>query len=252
MDTHRVGIVWPEAVQPGHLAELELFVPPGLELEIEPADSAPRAWPRRHHAGARGRPRPRSGHRPRGPTTRRARRAGRGLRLHHRQLRPRPRRRREPSRQTYATAAGVPATTTSTAAVAALHELGARRVAVLSPHVDALNERLRGYFETSGFVVVNMVGLEPARRDRGHSARRNARPCDLRRRYTRGRGRLHQLHRPANRRHHRRSRTVPSPSPSSPPTRPRCGTSPNSPALQAPPQPADACSPFRPADRDDL
>ena len=56
-------------------------------------------------------------------------------------------------------ASGVPATTTSTAATAALRELGVRRVAVLSPHVDALNERLRAYLEASGFEVVNMVGL---------------------------------------------------------------------------------------------
>ena len=30
---------------------------------------------------------------------------------------------------------------------------------MLSPHVDALNERLRAYLEASGFAVVNMVGL---------------------------------------------------------------------------------------------
>ena len=34
-----------------------------------------------------------------------------------------------------------------------------RRLAVLSPHVDALNERLRAYLEASGFAVVNLVGL---------------------------------------------------------------------------------------------
>ncbi len=53
----------------------------------------------------------------------------------------------------------MPATTTSTAATAALRELGVRRLAVLSPHVDELNERLRAYLEASGFAVVNMVGL---------------------------------------------------------------------------------------------
>ena len=57
------------------------------------------------------------------------------------------------------TASGVPATTTSTAAAAALRELGVRRLAVLSPHVDALNQRLRTYLEAGGFDVVNMVGL---------------------------------------------------------------------------------------------
>ena len=43
MNTHRIGIVWPEAVQAGHLTELELFVPPGLELDIEPVGFRARA-----------------------------------------------------------------------------------------------------------------------------------------------------------------------------------------------------------------
>ena len=56
-------------------------------------------------------------------------------------------------------AAGVPSTTTSSAMVAALREVGAERLAVLSPHLDALNERLRAYLHLSGFSVINMVGL---------------------------------------------------------------------------------------------
>lgn len=59
-------------------------------------------------------------------------------------------------------ATGLPASTTSTAAVAALRHLGVRRVAVLSPHIDALNERLRLFLEGSGFKVVTMNGLNMA------------------------------------------------------------------------------------------
>ncbi len=53
----------------------------------------------------------------------------------------------------------VRATTASTATVHALRHLGVRRVAVLSPHVDALNERLHTFLEGSGFEVVRLVGL---------------------------------------------------------------------------------------------
>ncbi len=56
-------------------------------------------------------------------------------------------------------ASGAPSTTTSTATVRALRQLGVQRVAVLSPHVDALNERLRGFLTDSGFDVVRMTGL---------------------------------------------------------------------------------------------
>ena len=158
MNTHRVGIVWPEAVQAGHLAELELFVPAGLELDIEPVDSAPELGPEgitlEHVEGL-----------PRGPGIGRAARrlAERGAQAvaygctsGSYVLGP------EGDAAIAAdmrSAAGVPATTTSTAATAALRELGVRRLAVLSPHVDALNERLRAYLEASGFAVVNMVGL---------------------------------------------------------------------------------------------
>lgn len=52
-----------------------------------------------------------------------------------------------------------PATTTSTAVVVALRELAIHRVAVLSPHVEALNDRLRAYLASAGITVVNVVGL---------------------------------------------------------------------------------------------
>ena len=58
-----------------------------------------------------------------------------------------------------AEATGLPATTTSTAMVVALRQLGVERVAVLSPHIDALNERLGRFLEDSGFAVVAMTGL---------------------------------------------------------------------------------------------
>ena len=158
MVPHRVGIVWPEAVQAGHLAELELFVPPGLELDIEPVDSAPPLGDEgitlTHVEGlARD---PGIGRAAQRLARRGAQAAAYGC-----------------TSGSYVlgldgdaaivadmrAAAGVPATTTSTAATAALRELGVRRVAVLSPHVDALNERLRAYLEASGFEVVIMVGL---------------------------------------------------------------------------------------------
>jgi maleate isomerase len=56
-------------------------------------------------------------------------------------------------------ATGLPATTTSGAAVAALRHLGVRQVSVLSPHVDELNERLHRFLSDSGFEVVHLRGL---------------------------------------------------------------------------------------------
>ena len=56
-------------------------------------------------------------------------------------------------------ATALPATTTSSAAVSALHHLGVKRVAVLSPHVDLLNQRLAKFLEGNGIEVVRMEGL---------------------------------------------------------------------------------------------
>ena len=44
-------------------------------------------------------------------------------------------------------ATGLPTTTTSSAVVRALHAASVRRVSVLSPHVDELNERLRAFLD---------------------------------------------------------------------------------------------------------
>ena len=60
-------------------------------------------------------------------------------------------------------ATGLPSTTTSTTAVEALNLLGVTRVAVLSPHVDELNERLMAFIEGHGFDVVHMRGLNKLR-----------------------------------------------------------------------------------------
>ena len=60
-------------------------------------------------------------------------------------------------------ATGLPSTTTSTTAVEALDLLGVTRVAVLSPHVDELNERLRSFLEGHGLDVVHLRGLNKLR-----------------------------------------------------------------------------------------
>ena len=158
MDAHRIGIVWPEAVQPGHLAELELFVPPGLELDIEPAESAPELGPEGitlAHVERLARD-PGIGRAARCLAQRGAQAVAYGCTTGSYVLGP------DGDAAIAAdmrTAAGVPATTTSTAAVAALRELGLRRLAVLSRTSTRSNERLRAYLEASGFAVVNLVGL---------------------------------------------------------------------------------------------
>ena len=60
-------------------------------------------------------------------------------------------------------ATGLPSTTTSTTAVEALNLLGVTRVAVLSPHVDELNERLLAFLEGHGLEVVHLRGLNKLR-----------------------------------------------------------------------------------------
>lgn len=56
-------------------------------------------------------------------------------------------------------ASGVRATTTSTALLAALSELGARRVAVATPYVDELNDLEVRFLEAAGFEVTALRGL---------------------------------------------------------------------------------------------
>ena len=54
---------------------------------------------------------------------------------------------------------GLPATTTSTAMVAALRQIGARRVAVASPYMPDVELKLVEFLAASGFEVVNSVAL---------------------------------------------------------------------------------------------
>ena len=54
---------------------------------------------------------------------------------------------------------GLPVTTPLTAAVAAMHALSARHIALLTPYVAEINERLRTHFEQSGVAVTRMGGF---------------------------------------------------------------------------------------------
>lgn len=55
-------------------------------------------------------------------------------------------------------AAGLPATTTATAVLDALRAVGARRLSVVTPYLDELNEIERAFLEASGFAVVAIGG----------------------------------------------------------------------------------------------
>ena len=50
----------------------------------------------------------------------------------------------------------------STATVAALRQLGAKRIAVLTPHQPRGDEQVRHYFEDAGFEVKRLIGLKCA------------------------------------------------------------------------------------------
>ena len=54
---------------------------------------------------------------------------------------------------------GIPSVTSSSAIVAALRRLGAKRISVASPYEPWLNEKLRLYLEAAGFDIVAMKGL---------------------------------------------------------------------------------------------
>lgn len=56
-------------------------------------------------------------------------------------------------------ASGKPATTTTTAVLAALHAVGARTLAIATPYIDEVNAIERRFFEASGFRVAGMAGL---------------------------------------------------------------------------------------------
>ncbi len=55
---------------------------------------------------------------------------------------------------------GRPVVTTANAMVAVLRHIGARRVAVVTPYLDAVNERLRAYLEQSGITVTRLASFK--------------------------------------------------------------------------------------------
>ncbi|MDB5849354.1 MAG: hypothetical protein JWP29_3106 [Rhodoferax sp.] len=56
-------------------------------------------------------------------------------------------------------ASGVPVTATSEALVAALQAVGARTIVMLSPYIDAINQREAAYLRAAGFEVAFLGGL---------------------------------------------------------------------------------------------
>lgn len=54
---------------------------------------------------------------------------------------------------------GIPSTTTSTAVVAALREMGIKRLSVATPYPDDLNERVKVFLEAEGLEVMKLKGL---------------------------------------------------------------------------------------------
>jgi maleate cis-trans isomerase len=60
--------------------------------------------------------------------------------------------------QIMARGAGVPAVATSPSVVRALNFFGARKISVATPYPDWNNQRLKAYFESAGFQVLNVEG----------------------------------------------------------------------------------------------
>ena len=55
---------------------------------------------------------------------------------------------------------GVPASTTSTASLKALHAVGAKRITFVGPYVEAITQRGRAFFADNGFEVDGAYGME--------------------------------------------------------------------------------------------
>ena len=68
-------------------------------------------------------------------------------------------------------AAKTPAITTTTAVVEALKKLGIKRVAVVTPYIDAINMNGRKYLENMGFKVLNILGMQLTNPQRYQSVR---------------------------------------------------------------------------------
>jgi maleate cis-trans isomerase len=60
---------------------------------------------------------------------------------------------------------GKPVVTTASAMIAVLRHIGARRIAVVTPYLDLVNERLRAYLEQSGITVVKLASFSAATTD---------------------------------------------------------------------------------------
>lgn len=58
-----------------------------------------------------------------------------------------------------ATVTPIPAITTSTAVVEALNSLKAKKIAILTPYIEEINEREKGFLEGNGFQVLKIAGL---------------------------------------------------------------------------------------------
>lgn len=54
---------------------------------------------------------------------------------------------------------GIPVTATSEALVAALRAVGARKIVMLSPYIDGINDREAAYLSAAGFEVIFLCGL---------------------------------------------------------------------------------------------
>ena len=157
MERQRVGLVWPEPVQDGHLAELRALVSSDLCLDVQAVDSEPAPEQNITVAHVEGLARDPNIGQAAGRLARRGIRAvAYGCTSGSYVLGPTG---DAAIIEQMRKASGVPATTTSTAVVTALRALGAQSVAVLSPHIDDLNSRLKVYLEAAGFGVKAMVGL---------------------------------------------------------------------------------------------
>lgn len=55
---------------------------------------------------------------------------------------------------------GKPVVTTASAMIAVLRHIGAKRIAVVTPYLDLVNERLRAYLEQSGITVLKLASFK--------------------------------------------------------------------------------------------
>ena len=65
-------------------------------------------------------------------------------------------------------ATGLPVTTTASAVIGAMRELGIERVSVATPYIDEVNEIERAFIEAHGIRVINIEGLQFTRGEELH------------------------------------------------------------------------------------